>query len=362
MYGAQRSLLDAVIGLRECGHEVHVAVPRLGALSDELAKAGIPVHCLKYQLWIPGANSSTRLHAVRALFGVIFRLREHILFLRRGGFEVVYTNTVTVLEFALAARIASLRHVWHIRESASGNPQLVCLFSNRVVGLITSLLSESVIFNSQYTRDRYSRATDSGSLIVYNGFRVPESVLPHRPAGACFRILSIGYMDRRKGLDVLLSALDVLPASLLRQVRLTIAGGIEERYRSTAIEPLLVRLGGRAEINLLGWVDDVRPLLLSHDVLVSSAREEPFGRTLVEAMAHQLPVIATKSGGPEEIVVDEVTGLLVESESAVDLAGAIERLMRSGVVRLEMATAGRARAIQRFSLTRYVSDLASVLK
>ena len=80
-----------------------------------------------------------------------------------------------------------------------------------------------------------------------------------------------------------------------------------------------------------------------------SVWNEPFGIPLVEAMAMELPVIATYSGAFPEIVEDEKTGLLVERSNADALAEAILRLLSDENLSQEMGKAGRQRVVDKFS-------------
>ena len=77
--------------------------------------------------------------------------------------------------------------------------------------------------------------------------------------------------------------------------------------------------------------------------------QEAFGIPLVEAMACQVPVIASRSGGMPEVIDDGNTGLIVEREDAAGLAEALARLLADDTLRAEMAVAAHIRAVQRFS-------------
>ena len=77
---------------------------------------------------------------------------------------------------------------------------------------------------------------------------------------------------------------------------------------------------------------------------------ESFGIAAVEATAMGLPVVASRVGGLAEIVEDGRTGFLVKPGDAVELAGAVQRLMDSPDMRARMGQAGRRRAVEHFSL------------
>ena len=79
------------------------------------------------------------------------------------------------------------------------------------------------------------------------------------------------------------------------------------RYQSLARD-----LGVESNLRFIGFVPDVRPLLQDFDLLVLPSLQEPFGRSIIEAMAMRTPVIASAVGGIPEILSEGETGLLVE--------------------------------------------------
>jgi glycosyltransferase involved in cell wall biosynthesis len=84
-------------------------------------------------------------------------------------------------------------------------------------------------------------------------------------------------------------------------------------------------LGGR--VSFTGHLRDIRAALAELDVLVCASREEGFGLAIVEATQAGVPVIATCCGGPEDIVEDGVSGLLVPAEDPAALAAAVRRVV-----------------------------------
>lgn len=86
-------------------------------------------------------------------------------------------------------------------------------------------------------------------------------------------------------------------------------------------------LGLADRVVFAGHVDDASALLPALDVLVCASREEGFGLAAVEAMAAGVPVVSTRCGGPEDVVDDGRTGLLVPAENPVRLAYAVERVL-----------------------------------
>lgn len=104
-------------------------------------------------------------------------------------------------------------------------------------------------------------------------------------------------------------------------------------------------------IRLLGTTDDVAGYMSAADGFVLSSHWEGFGLVVAEAMACELPVIATRSGGPEEIVIDGETGYLCDVKSPDELSVKLSHLMDlEPNERLEMGKKGRERVQNRFDI------------
>jgi glycosyltransferase involved in cell wall biosynthesis len=102
-------------------------------------------------------------------------------------------------------------------------------------------------------------------------------------------------------------------------------------------------------------VDEVPALLSALDLFVSPSRSEPFGLSIIEAMACGVPVVATKSEGAGEILEDGVTGLLVPPGDHEALAEAICALLDDERGRARLAARALEAVRDRFSLERMVT-------
>lgn len=131
---------------------------------------------------------------------------------------------------------------------------------------------------------------------------------------------SLARLEGEKRLDVLLDALALLPHR--PEVKLLIVGDgslrgeLEDRSR---------RLGLEKRCRFLGYRKDIRELYHSMDVYVQSSDYEGTPTVLVEAMAMEVPVVATDVGGTRELIEDGVHGLLVPRRDPGALAAAIQR-------------------------------------
>ena len=113
-------------------------------------------------------------------------------------------------------------------------------------------------------------------------------------------------------------------------------------------------LGLVNKVIFTGFVTDMRELYAALDLLVMPSKAEPFGRPLIEAMAMGIPVVATRAGGPEEIVEHEVTGFLVPPDDVESMSESIIRLVKDKNAVENMGKAGISRVETLFSIERNV--------
>lgn len=157
-----------------------------------------------------------------------------------------------------------------------------------------------------------------------------------------FLIMGMGRLDYSKGFDVLISAVERLPA----HVHLCVAGDgpvAGDLARQVAASSL----GSR--VHLLGWRTDQAALLKAADLCVFPSREEPLGNVILEAWSLGVPVVSTAAEGPAWLVEDGVTGLLARPGNLDDLLDQIQRVMADEGLRRSLAAQGHARWQASFS-------------
>jgi glycosyltransferase involved in cell wall biosynthesis len=170
---------------------------------------------------------------------------------------------------------------------------------------------------------------------------------------------AIGNIRAPKGYDTLLDAARLLCDSSDRY-HFIIAG----EGSGKLLERLLAqraRLDLERDVSFLGSRADVARVLNNLDIYVLSSTSEGFSIACVEAMACGLPVVATRSGGPQTIIEDGKSGLLVEPSDPAQIAAAIQRLGNDAALRQELGTQARVRAKDRFSLDAMIRSYDTLL-
>jgi glycosyltransferase involved in cell wall biosynthesis len=157
-------------------------------------------------------------------------------------------------------------------------------------------------------------------------------------------VLVLGALERRKGQDVLLDAIDTL-GPRAGAVRVVLCGDGSER---AALETRAAAAAGR--VHMVGFQENVAPVLAAADVVVVPSRQEGLGVAALEAMAAGKPVIASRVGGLAEVLIDGESGILVPAEDAGALASALARLMDDPALRTRLGAAGQVRVTARFGL------------
>jgi glycosyltransferase involved in cell wall biosynthesis len=164
-----------------------------------------------------------------------------------------------------------------------------------------------------------------------------------------FVVGAVGSPGRHaKGLDILLDVAVILKRTTAA-TRVVLVGDLEGG-RGNEILRQRAALGLTNDVVITGFRADVPHALAAFDVYALTSRSEGFSLSLVEAMAAGLPVVSTRCGGPELILNDGKTGLLVENGSAPAIAAAITALRANANERRRLGDAARDAVRRRFTL------------
>jgi glycosyltransferase involved in cell wall biosynthesis len=229
-------------------------------------------------------------------------------------------------------------------------------------------LSKYIIFCSRALAGDYPRLSKK-ACIVYNGLPFP-TIRDRIAARAELRselgidanaklVAVVGNLHSRKDHETFLAAAEQVAGSVEEVVFLIVGAGsdkqtnlIRQRIRDHQLD---------SSVRLLGWRDNIHDLLAAIDVLVISSEQESFGLTAIEALAVETPVVSTRCGGPEELLEEDVTGLLVPVKDPRGLAEAIVRLLGDPKLSRRLGVSGRDHVVKHFGVDQYVQGIQRVL-
>jgi glycosyltransferase involved in cell wall biosynthesis len=363
--GGQRSLLELIRALgRE--HDVVLACPR-GEFEGLARRLGVSV------VAIPESQITFKLHprhsldALMRMLAAAWRLSRVIRSLRPG---VVHANSVRAGLIGTLAVPRRVALVVHCRDAMPAGRL------GRAVRAVVLARSDQVVAISRHVARSFAGPTwrARGVRVVDNAVDV-NRFDPELIKRASSR-LAVGVRDKPvltvlgqltpwKGQDLAIRVLaelrDRLPSALLLLAGEAKFVSDTTRYDNRAFERRLhelseeLQLAGR--VRFLGERLDPERILAATDVLLVPSIEEPFGRTIIEAMAMGVPVAATCAGGPPEILRDGIDGRLVEGRDPSGWASVVEELL--GWPR-DRRGAARAQAATRFSPSRHARIMAGV--
>ena len=348
--GAEVSLLGLLEHLDKNVFEPWVVVPAEGTLAQRLRAIGIrvivsPLHKGSKKNPIPFLKS----------VGYLAWL------IRKNNIDLVHANHEFTNRYAvLASRLARVPQICHVRNIQT--PTWVKSYWLRWPPFL--------IANSQATARSYEPylRPSQKSFVVYNGvdltrfngsrhsrerFGIPEDA---------YVIVQVGRITPEKGLHLFVEALSQI-ASVHSNIYGLIVGDTkvygDAGYLQTLQEHVR-QLELNNKINFTGYVGDIESVYGVADLLVQPSTAEPFGRTLIEAMAMSLPVVATRAGGAVEVVEDRATGLLVPPNDVSELAQAILGLMENRALAGQMGQAGRERAERLFAIQTHARHIQEI--
>jgi glycosyltransferase involved in cell wall biosynthesis len=172
----------------------------------------------------------------------------------------------------------------------------------------------------------------------------------------------VGRMQRWKGMHVFVDAM----AQVFKKVpdcEGLIVGGmfkLEPEYESW-LRHRVKELGLEDKIRMVGMQRNVPEWMQAMDVFVHASEREPFGIVVIEAMSLGKPVIATKPGGPEEIINDGVDGQLVTWNQADELAEAILKYLEDPQWASSVGERAKQRS-QEYTMDKYAQRLGSAVR
>lgn len=332
--GGEKHLVDLCRGLQNRGHEVFVAVRPNNQWQKRFNF--LPKENL---IQIPLRNSLD-----------VFSARQIAEFVRGKNIEIIHAHVARDYSIAaLASRISKTPLVLtrHLTYKLSALHRLTFKQAKRVIAV-----SKGVAESLSFAKDKIS--------VIYNGVDVNELGKIEK-ANSDLVVATIGELREHKGqADFIKAAAIVIRKN--PNVKFLIIGKDNSPNQSYQIilENLVEELNLKDKVIFTGWLENPSEIYAEFDIFVSSARSEPFGLVIAEAMASEKAIVATKTVGAKELLTDNESGKLVSVGNIEQLAEAITELLESEHLRQTLGENARKRAKDFFSLERMVSETEKI--
>jgi glycosyltransferase involved in cell wall biosynthesis len=387
--GAERFLLDLLAELRRARPDwpLHLIVGGDGPLREMADRLGVTVQLVPLPeaaatfgesglRWTSGGRLARWAVAGRKALAAAITMPRYLRTLRRRvaalGPRLVHSNGLKCHLLGGLVTPRAVPVVWHIHDFLTTRPILGRAFSILPRPTVAIANSEAaaadarialrgvpiVAVHNGVDLDRFAPGpADGAALDRLGGFEPapPETV----------RVGLVATYARWKGQDVFLEAIALIAAND-PPARFFIVGGPMYRtagsqFTEAELRERMAALGLKNRVGLVPFQRDSAPVYRALDVVVhASTRPEPFGLTIVEAMACGRAVIVARAGGAAELFTDGADALGVEPGNASALAGAISQLVGDRTRRESLGTAARTNAAARFSRTRMAEQVLQV--
>lgn len=316
-----------------------------------IARSAEQLPAYQMSAWFLGSDGPLREEMPQVVETRVFPFRLDSLRSHIRLWRALRRIQVDIIHFHLWSR----RTLWTAR-SAFRWPILLHLHSHvretdeAEAVTISTRGADAVVATSQTA----ARWADRPCLFVHPGVPSPDAFC--RRSGPALTIGCAGRLSPTKGMIHLVQATALLRDSL-PDARFEIAGEGRDR---PLLESEIRRLGLEEKVRLLGWQPDLYRVMEKWSIYVQPSVLESFGMTAVQAMQASLPVVGTRGGGLEEIVLDGATGILVEAANPEAMAAAVLRLAKDPALRNAMGERGRRRAQEEFSPQRMAAALGRI--
>ncbi|HPD07175.1 MAG TPA: glycosyltransferase family 4 protein [Candidatus Bipolaricaulis sp.] len=344
--------------LQSWGYEVHAAAATEAGRRSELEAAGIVCHDVRF------VRSPVRLQNITAY-------RDLRRLLRRQRFDLIHVHTPMAAWLgrlaAKRARQGPVLYTAHGFHFYRGAPWPYWAFYYPAERLAAHWTDGLIVMNGEdFERARQMGFQEGKDLFLVHGVGVDlRRFAPDAHARASVRrelglddgsvmVACVAEFTSNKDHASLLAAWKKV-VTMHAEAQLFLIG--DGRLRA----PLECRVS-REEIvgvHFLGFRSDVPRLLQATDVFVLPSRREGLPRSVMEAMAAEVPVVATDVRGSRDLVEPGATGLLVKLGDVEGLAEALLHLIRDRGLRERMGQAGRAK-IQAYSIDQVIQEMSEI--
>lgn len=364
--GAEKSLLSLMTKLIEKDIQVVVVCDRKCKLTEETAKLGIKTKIIPIKAYVYPRNlinfKTYLVYVAKRVLNSTYH-KEMYSFLKTENVDLVHINsTLTCYEWAAVADKHNIPYVWHLREFLGLD------HNNEIVGkkyfIHLMQKAKNVIAISKAVKEYWYPIIQRNIDVVYNGLEIDDYYQQNTDVftGDYVRCIITGRIVEGKGQMDAVRAIKLLRDKGISDIKLTIVGYRGESDYELGIKRYIVDNHLENCIELLGFVQDVKPLLKESDIGLVCSKAEAFGRVTIEYMLSGLFVIGSNSGGTPELIEDGVNGVLYNQGDISSLSVKIEWALQNKNKSRSIAQNGQINAAEKFSMKKTSEKIIEIYK
>jgi glycosyltransferase involved in cell wall biosynthesis len=337
--GAEMVFLDLADKLNIEGYSNYAIIKGSGWVEEQLKKRGIRYYIVK-----PGGFLSI------PYYWALFKL------LRKNNTCLIQAHLLgSTLTYSILSFVTQIPLVATIHGQVDVNPNESCVWLKRKImrAGVNQLIAVSRDLREYINRRKLFPI--SRVHVVYNGIDEKKYLVANSGrirtqlglVGDVVLIGSLGNVRPAKNYSFLIDIAAELTEKTALDVHFVIAGHQKEDLM-LELNSKVCELGLHSKVHFIGFQDNTAEYLRQLDIFLLTSSSEGFSIATIEAMASELPVVATRCGGPEEILQNGLTGILINRDDLSQAVDSLQLLCSDIPKRQALGIAGKQYVVKNF--------------
>ena len=348
LLGANRSMLQLILELRERGVNPTVLMPFSKNIESEGLKEVLNHNSIKYieapirQIKHPYFSKII----LNYLYSQLLNL-QIVKQLKDYKFDIIHSNSSVINIGSCLSKKLKIKHVWHLREFGDLDYNMKTPFCKCFQRIIYRGNNNFVAI-SQKIRHHFLPYVKSQNIhLIYNGIVAQEE--KEKDYNCKLEFCIVGFISEKKGQYDVVKAVDYLVNYMeIKNFHVTVVGdGYKEHIEQ--IKRFIIKNNLNSYITFTGYQDNVSSILNKMHVGIMASRNEAFGRVTVEYMMNGLAVIASDGGANQEIVENGKSGIIYHAGDFSELAKIMKYFIQDNKSVKSIAKEGYRVALSNFS-------------
>jgi glycosyltransferase involved in cell wall biosynthesis len=312
--GSHRSVLELYNEMESSNLTPILILHEIGLLSNLLDSLNI-----QYEYIFIKRLAGESPNLFKIALSIVLNFFKLSRFIHKNKIDIVHGNDLRInLTWSFAARASGALYIWHQRS----------LMSPSMLWRASALLADHFVTISKYVHQSLPRnIPEAKKTLILNPFNVKKTYKKEDSREWLNVVYNIpeqsilfGYIGRLvdwKNVDFLIRCFSEYVNKSSMHLHLIIVGTGNNKYIDT-LKQLSYKLEVKNHISFVGFNSDPDRVISAFDLMIAPSNREPFGRTLVESMIQNTPVLAARGGGHSEIINHGVTGRLYDHNNIDD--------------------------------------------
>jgi len=300
---------------------------------------------------------------LKIVSSIVFNFFKLNTFIRSNKIDIVHGNDLRInLTWSLPTRLSSAVYLWHQRS----------IMSSSVLWKFSTILANYFVAISDCVyRSLPSNISKSKKKLILNPFNITKiykAIDSREWIDALYNVpnnsILCGYIGRLvdwKNVDFLIICFTKYAKKSNLNLHLVIVGAGDDKYVEF-LKSLVFKLEAQKIITFAGFNSESHRIISAFDLMIAPSSQEPFGRTLVEAMIQNTAVLAARGGGHSEIIDNGVTGRLYDHGDIESFMNQCDLYFNDKKSKYKIINTANTMAVLKYSSDRHVKNIVKIYR